>query len=194
MRPKVTFLDEDLKVKIIDEARHLLCTLGVEVHNPAVLGLLGDHGAEVDLAKQHVRLTDDLIDRSLSTVPSGFKLYDVAGRQTHDLSGDAVHFTPGSAAINILDDGTMRKPDTADYVTYAKLVSGLPYIEAQSTAFIPADVTLVFVTTSRSRLVKPCRCFNPWSLIRVESRCSSRRFDSPCRAFSPESLTLVSLR
>ncbi len=140
MRPKVTFLDEDLKIKIIDEARHLLCTLGVEIHNTRVLGLLGDHGAEVDPVTQHVRLTDNLIDLALSTVPSGFKLYDVAGRQTHDLSGDNVHFTPSSAAINILDNGTIRKPLTADYVNFAKLVSGLPHIHAQSTAFIPADV------------------------------------------------------
>jgi trimethylamine--corrinoid protein Co-methyltransferase len=140
MRPTVRFLGDDLKIKIIDEARHLLCTLGVEIHNPRVLGLIGDHGAEVDLAKQHVRLTDDLIDRALSTVPSGFKLYDVVGRQTHDLSGDNVHFTPSSTAINILDNGTMRKPNTADYVNYAKVVSGLDHIQAQSTAFIPADV------------------------------------------------------
>ena len=140
MRPKVRFLGDDLKIKIIDEARHLLCTLGVEIHNPRVLGLIGDHGAEVDLVKQHVRLTDDLIDRALSTVPSGFKLYDVVGRQTHDLSGDNVYFTPSSAAINILDNGTMRKPHTADYVNYAKVVSGLDHIQAQSTAFIPADV------------------------------------------------------
>jgi len=140
MRPKVRFLDDDLKIKIIDEARHLLCTLGVEIHNPRVLGLIGDHGAEVNLAKQHIRLKDDLIDRALSTVPSGFKLYDVLGRQTHDLSGDNVHFTPSSAAINILDNGIMRKPNTADYVKYAKVVSGLDHIQAQSTAFIPADV------------------------------------------------------
>ena len=140
MRPKVTFLDEDLKVRIIDEARHLLCTLGVEIHNPGVLGLLGDNGAEVDLAKEHVRLTGDLVDRSLSTVPSGFKLYDVAGRQTHDLSGDNVHFTPSSAAFNFLDNGVIRKPDTADYIRFAKVVEGLPHIHAQSTAFIPADV------------------------------------------------------
>ncbi len=140
MRPKVRFLDDDLKIKIIDEARHLLCTLGVEIHNTRVLGLIGDHGAEVDLATQHVRLTDDLIDRALSTVPSGFKLYDVVGRQTHDLSGDNVYFTPSSAAINILDNGTMRKPHTADYVKYAKALSGLDHIQAQSTAFIPADV------------------------------------------------------
>ncbi len=140
MRPKVRFLDDDLKIRIIDEARHLLCTLGVEIHNPRVLGLIGDHGAEVDPAKQHVRLTDELIDRALSTVPSGFKLYDVVGRQTHDLSGDNVYFTPSSAAINILDNGAMRKPQTADYVKYAKVVSGLDHIQAQSTAFIPADV------------------------------------------------------
>ena len=72
MRPRVTFLDDDLKIKIIDEARHLLCTLGVEIHNPGVLGLLGDNGAAVDRATQHVRLTDDLIDLALrdrSAVP-----------------------------------------------------------------------------------------------------------------------------
>jgi len=125
MRPTLRFLDNDLKVRIVDEARHLLCTLGVEIHNPGVLGLLGDHGADVDLSKQHVRMTDALIDQALATVPSGFKLYDVVGRQTHDLSGDNVYFTPSSAAINILDNGTMRKPHTADYIRYAKVVSGL---------------------------------------------------------------------
>jgi trimethylamine--corrinoid protein Co-methyltransferase len=140
MRPSLTFLGDELKTRIIDEARHLLCTLGVEIHNPRVLALLGDHGADVDLSKQHVRLTDGLIDQALATVPSGFKLYDVIGRQTHDFSGDNVHFTPGSAAIKILDNGRMRKPVTGDYIRYAKLMSGLEHIQAQSTAFITTDV------------------------------------------------------
>jgi len=140
LRPTLRFLDDDLKVKIIDEARHLLCTLGSEIHNPRVLALLGDHGAEVDLSKQHVRFTDEVIDLALSTVPSEFKLYDVLGAETHDFSGNKVHFTPGSAAINVLDNGNIRKPATADYIRYAKVVSGLPHIQAQSTAFVPADV------------------------------------------------------
>ena len=118
----------------------MLCKIGVEIHNDDVLGLLGDHGAEVDLAAQHARYTEALIDTALSSVPSGFKLYDVCGNQTNDFSGDNVHFTPGSAAINILDQGTMRKPHTGDYIRYAKVVSGLKHIQAQSTAFIPADV------------------------------------------------------
>ena len=53
-----------------------------------------------------------------------------------------VHFTPGSAALHILDHQTqqIRKPDTADYVRYVQLLTGLGHIAAQSTAFIPADV------------------------------------------------------
>jgi trimethylamine--corrinoid protein Co-methyltransferase len=140
MRPTLKLLDDDLRDKIIAEARDLLCTIGVEIHNRQVLGLLADHGAEVELAKQHARFTQELIDKALSSVPRSFKLYDVLGRQTHDFSGDKVHFTPGSAAINVLDKGVLRKPQTDDYVRYAKVVSGLDYIEAQSTAFIPADV------------------------------------------------------
>ena len=140
MRPTLKLLEDDLREKIIAEGRDLLCNIGVEIHNDDVLGLLGDHGAEVDLAAQHARYTDALIDTALSSVPSGFKLYDVCGNQTNDFSGDNVHFTPGSAAINILDQGTMRKPHTGDYIRYAKVVSGLKHIQAQSTAFIPADV------------------------------------------------------
>jgi len=140
MRPKLKLLEENLKMKIIAEARELLCTMGVEIHNQQVLDLLGEHGADVELPKQHARFTEELIDKALSTVPSGFKLYDVLGKQTHDFSGDNVHFTPGTAAINILDNGTMRKPHTHDYIQYAKVVSGLAHIQAQSTAFIPADV------------------------------------------------------
>jgi trimethylamine--corrinoid protein Co-methyltransferase len=140
MRPKLKLLEDNLKMKIIAEARELLCTMGVEIHNQQVLDLLGEHGADVELSKQHARFTEELIDKALSTVPSGFKLFDVLGKQTHDFSGDNVHFTPGSAAINILDNGTMRKPHTDDYIRYAKVMSGLEHIQAQSTAFIPADV------------------------------------------------------
>ncbi|UCE61971.1 MAG: hypothetical protein JSU63_09625, partial [Phycisphaerales bacterium] len=74
--------------------------------------------------------------------PGSFKLFDLFGRETHDLSGYNVHFTPGSAAINVLDYATndIRRPTTKDYVDYVKVVSGLGYIASQSTAFIPGDV------------------------------------------------------
>ena len=83
---------------------------------------------------------EKVIDRALATVPSSFALYDVTGAQTHELGGDRVCFTPGSAAISVLVDGEMRPPVTADYVRYSKLMCGLDHIQSQSTAMIPADV------------------------------------------------------
>jgi len=83
-----------------------------------------------------------MIDRSLGTVPRSFKLFDVLGNQTHDFEDGKVYFTPGSTAINVLDGATgeMRVPDTADYIRYVKVTSGLKHIAAQSTAFIAGDV------------------------------------------------------
>jgi trimethylamine--corrinoid protein Co-methyltransferase len=142
MRPVLRFLSDELKERIISEAREILCKLGVEVHNESILSLLQEHGATVNTAKHHVLLSEKIIDQALEKVPGSFKLYDVLGKETHDFSGDNVYFTPGSAALNVLDHETqkIRKPATGDYVNYTKLVNRLDHIASQSTAFIPADV------------------------------------------------------
>jgi trimethylamine--corrinoid protein Co-methyltransferase len=142
MRPKLTLLDRPLLDRIVSEARDLLCKLGVRIHNQGALTMLSGHGAAVDAGKWEAHLTQAIIDKALATVPHAFQMYDALGNQTHDFSDDRVYFTPGSTALNILDAqaGAMRKPDTADYVRYVKLVSGLGHIASQSTAFIPADV------------------------------------------------------
>jgi trimethylamine--corrinoid protein Co-methyltransferase len=142
MRPAYNLLQAELIDRIITEAREVLCKLGVEIHNQGVLAMLADHGAEVDGANGNAHLTEDIIDKALKTVPSSFKLYDVLGNETHNFCGDNIYFTPGSAAINILDGqtGEMRKPTTADYIRYVKVTNGLEHIASQSTALIPADV------------------------------------------------------
>ncbi len=142
MRPKLKLLEDSLADRIIEEARDVLCTVGMEIHNPAVLEMLSGHGARVDRGSAKVWLTPEILDTALRSAPAGFELYDVRGELTHQLSGDNVYFTPGSAAINVLDgnSGSVGPPDTADYVRYAKLVSGLDHIASQSTAMIPADV------------------------------------------------------
>ncbi|OFV86432.1 MAG: hypothetical protein A2V74_08865, partial [Acidobacteria bacterium RBG_16_70_10] len=70
------------------------------------------------------------------------RLFDALARPTHELAGDNLYFTPGSAAIHVLDEptGVIREPTTADYVRHVKVVCGLAHIAAQSTALIPADV------------------------------------------------------
>ena len=142
MRPKLRFLDDTLTGRIIDEARELLAKLGVEIHNDSALDLLAEHGAEVDADTRRARIPGALIDATLKTAPSAFQLHDILGDMACDFAGDRVHFTPGSAAIHVLDHetGAMRRPTTGDYVRYVKLACRLEHIDSQSTAFIPADV------------------------------------------------------
>jgi trimethylamine--corrinoid protein Co-methyltransferase len=142
MRPRLRILDDALVSRILDEARDLLATLGVQVYNEAAVELLAAHGAEIDGARRRIRIPGGVVDAALRTAPHAVCLFDTLGRQTHELAGDNVYFTPGSAAIHVLDEATgrIRTPATADYVRYAKVVCGLPHIAAQSTALIPADV------------------------------------------------------
>jgi len=142
LRPTVRFLDDKLIEKIISEARILLKELGIEINNDFVLNLLGDHGAKIDKEKKRAFYTDDIIDKSLKSAPSSFRLYDSTGNQAIDLSGYNVNFTPGSAAINILDyeSNKIKRPNTSDYVRYAKLMQSMKNIASQSTCMIPSDV------------------------------------------------------
>lgn len=142
LRPTVHFLSDELIDQIIGEARILLRELGVQIQNESVLSLLADNGARVDRSKSRVFFNDELLDRSLKSAPKSFSLYDSLGNETARLGGWNVYFTPGSTAINILDGDTneVRRPVTADYVMYAKLVSGMAHIAYQSTALIPSDV------------------------------------------------------
>jgi len=112
----------------------------VEVQNENAVTLLADHGAKVDGGR--VFLPSSLVEDALAKAPHGFALYDVLGRQTHDLSGDTVHFTPGSSGITVLDfdTGEARSPATDDLIRFTKLVSRLEQIDAQSTSFICRDV------------------------------------------------------
>ena len=142
LRPVVRFLSNELIERIISEGREIMCSIGIEIHNDAVTAMLAGHGARVDAGSHRVYFVQALIDQALAAAPRSFKLYDVSGNEAVDLSGFNVNYTPGSAAINILDGrtGKMRKPATSDYVAYAKLMSRMNNIASQSTAMIPADV------------------------------------------------------
>jgi trimethylamine--corrinoid protein Co-methyltransferase len=141
-RPHLRLLDDALVERILGEARDLLASVGVELQNDEAVRLLVSHGARVDTERGRVCLPPDLIDTALGTAPSVVRLFDALGQATHELAGDNVYFTPGSAAIHVLDQasGAIRPPTTDDYVRYAKVVSGLPHIAAQSTALIPTGI------------------------------------------------------
>jgi trimethylamine--corrinoid protein Co-methyltransferase len=141
MKPTLNFLETNLVEKIINEARDILCKLGMEIHNDKIVSMLCDHGAIVN-DDNRVIITNDIIDKALSTVPKGFSLYDSQGEKAVELSGHNVNFTPGSAAINLLEypGNKCRRPLTSDYISYAKLMCSMDHIASQSTCMVPFDV------------------------------------------------------
>ena len=78
----------------------------------------------------------------MRSAPSKIELWNIAGESFCDLSGDNVHFTPGSAAIKVLDAHTrqMRAISTDDMLRYTRLVEQLDAIDYSSTAMVPSDV------------------------------------------------------
>jgi trimethylamine:corrinoid methyltransferase-like protein len=79
VRPTIRFLTDELIREIVSEATHILCTLGIEIHNKTVLTMLSAYGCRINMEKNHAVLTHDIIDKALKTAPESFGLYDVAG-------------------------------------------------------------------------------------------------------------------
>jgi trimethylamine--corrinoid protein Co-methyltransferase len=127
---------------IVDQALDVLCRVGVAMRDAEARSLLGDHGARVVSAGGRAFLPHDLVERARATAPSVVRLFDRIGTATHEIGGNRQYFAPGSSAPAVHDEalGDARPPRTADYVEYAQVVSALPHIAAQSTAFVPADV------------------------------------------------------
>lgn len=142
MRPTLRFLSDALIEQIVAEAIGLLGSLGVEINNPRAVALLGEHGCRVAPDGRRVWFPEEVVRRAVRAAPRSFRLFDVAGRETHHFTEGAVYFTPGSTALNVLDypSRQMRKPLTRDYVDHVRVVSRLEHVASQSTAMVPADV------------------------------------------------------
>lgn len=190
MRPALRFLSDALVQQIVAEAIDILCTLGVEINHQRILSMLSDHGAKVHIRRHHVTFTETMIRQAIESAPASFRLYDVQGHQTHDFSGHAVYFTPGSAALHVLDYASkkIRTPSTKDYVDYAKVVSQLAHIASQSTAIIPADVPAE-ISDSYRLLLSLLYCEKPvvTGAFSIESFEVMRDFQIAIRG-TPESL------
>jgi trimethylamine--corrinoid protein Co-methyltransferase len=142
MRPKLNFLSDELVKQIIEEGFTLLMNPGIQVKNDEAITLLADAGAEVDMESKIAKIPEKVARQALESRLSEFYLYNLDGNQVVHYGGDSVHFTPGSGGITILDRETQKQRQalTEDYVKFTKLVEMLPQVDAQSTAFITADV------------------------------------------------------
>jgi trimethylamine---corrinoid protein Co-methyltransferase len=144
MTTNIKVLDDEVVEQIISEGIALLWDPGIRIQNQEGLQLFAEAGALVNFETDVAKISEELVRRSLETVPKTFHLYPVSGDEPIvQYGGDAIHFDPGSAGIMLLDDleGNQRNPITADYVKWVKLVEVLPQLDAQSTSMVSSDVT-----------------------------------------------------
>ncbi len=140
LRPRTALLSPEDTEGVVNDAIGVLEKIGILSESPAGRELLLDGGAREHEGR--LRIPERLIRDALASAPAEIQLYDRAGEPALLLSGDRVHFDPGSAAINVIDmeSGRRRAALSPDLVDLARLVDGLPNYAAQSTALVPGDV------------------------------------------------------
>jgi trimethylamine--corrinoid protein Co-methyltransferase len=160
---------------VVDDALRVLETIGFEVENREALELLG--GAGVRIAGARAFADEHAVRRALGTTPARVEVFDRDGGPALDLSGDRVHFDPGSAAIFILDSetGRRRAPLTADLCRLGWVAESCRHLAAQSTALVPSDVPealgdrfrlYVALLSSRKPVVTGTFCTDAFAVMR----------------------------
>jgi trimethylamine--corrinoid protein Co-methyltransferase len=134
---------EDVE-RIISCAYDLLATTGVKILNAEALRTLGDHGAALDSSSRVARISQDLIEKSLKTVPSSLKFYNFQGDETVRVEGDSVNFVLDSAPVFLLDSETrkIRNANTRDMVDIIKLADNLEHVSCMTACVVPEDVPI----------------------------------------------------
>lgn len=137
MRLSLNALDESLTTRIIDEAINILAEVGIEVRGKKLRERMLQSGLMADASGKRLLFPREVVERALQSAPSSFTLYNRNGDPHTTVGGDAVHFTPASSALKILDHRTNenRLANTADFVEYIRLVDGMEHIDYPSTAF-----------------------------------------------------------
>jgi trimethylamine--corrinoid protein Co-methyltransferase len=137
MRPTLNVLEEDLIVRILDEARRILSETGMEIRGASLRQRLLDHGLPTDRSGQRVLFPADVVDKAIDTAPSSFTLYDRDGAPHAELGGWNVNFVPGSSGLKILDHrtGRTRLANSTDFVEYVRLADGMEHLGYLATAF-----------------------------------------------------------
>lgn len=135
----MNLLDPSLVERILSEAFELLARRGIRLSWAPAAELLASSGASVD--GETVRLPQTLVEACLAKAPRRFSLHNRDGSPAVQYGGRAVHFDPGSCAVNVLDPATgqHRPSQSADLLRLVQVAEGLPQFAAQSTAVVCHD-------------------------------------------------------
>lgn len=141
-QPLLRFLKEEDILKIHEAALTVLSRTGVFFDSKDALTILGDAGCNVDFDQKIARFPKELVEKSLSSVPETFDLFDRNGENPITIGGENCYFDPGSAGLNFLesDNRTARPAVSGDIVKVYRVCDALEHYPIQSTAVSLNDV------------------------------------------------------
>ena len=131
-RARATYLSEREKDFLHEKTLEVLEKVGVAYNTPAAIDLLAAAGAQVDRDALTAKLTWDIIEPCLKTVP---KTVLLAGRRPEDdrvLGEWPLHTTTDGIQTYVYDDltGRRREGTAADLETFVRLGDALSEVDA----------------------------------------------------------------
>ncbi len=145
MRPpknlRFRVLEEEGTRQIHRTALKILREIGIDVRDDETRGRLKDMGCR-DGGNGYLTFEEELVERSLSTVPPNLVLYDRSGNVAVDTGDPTSRFSPGTGCIDVLDfeTGVHRPCVREDIVKTARVCNRLPQIDLVLSLGSPRDV------------------------------------------------------
>ena len=140
----LNILSEDDMLRIHGAALALLQAPGIQSESDLFLDIFARGGAQVDRATRAIRVSPDMVDAALKTVPASFVLY---GRRDPDMDllieRDRVYYGMGGTSEPMIFDYDLwrpRQPTKADMVQNTRLGHALANIDFVQTLCMSGDM------------------------------------------------------
>jgi len=145
MRPRLRVVPDELVTPILAEAKRILAEIGIEVRGAPLRQRLLEQGLKLARTAddaERVLFPAEYVERAIETAPKAIALHDRDGAPYTELSGDRVHFVPGSSGLQVLDHrtGETRHSHTRDFIEYVRVADGLKNLGYLATAFSTNDI------------------------------------------------------
>lgn len=132
IRPKITLevLSPDQLESIQSATYHLLENVGIRFPSERALRIFAEHGAHVDMEKQIVRLSPDLVKRTICRAPRSYELVGRSKGTTLTLGRGESYFGTDGVGVNTIDfsTGISRSSKKEDVAKMAKVADALSSI------------------------------------------------------------------
>lgn len=130
---RVRFLEDEQLDTLHEATLHILETVGVKFPNQRSLEILGDHGAQVDLATQIVKFPRDVVARAMATAPRTFTMGARNPAFDLHLQDGVSYFTLDGCGVAAIDPDTRlerasRKEDLARQARAADYLPSIGFI------------------------------------------------------------------